>query len=53
MRCHICDRIMQEEEIFWNEETQTLDPCSVCIKEIQISEMKEMRELKKIREKKP
>lgn len=35
MHCNICDRILKEDEISFNPDYQTFDPCGVCLEVIE------------------
>ena len=37
MRCHICDRVLNEGEISYNNDHQEFDPCPACL--VAISEV--------------
>jgi cytidine deaminase len=31
MRCHICNSVLEENEIKWNKDHEDYDPCGVCL----------------------
>lgn len=31
MRCHICDRVLSDKEVVWNNDTKAFEPCGTCL----------------------